>query len=319
MTASSDCGAEPRVLKAAFEPAGSPRWIMYALKKLGLDAKHDFVLEITLVRDQVRRSLQSIEVALQEGAVDLIDIDWISIARHRANGLPLTAVFPYGRIVGGLVAPCDSPIRDLRDLRGKRIGVVRLLDKNWIILRAACLKRYGFDPQQEATTVEALSKVTLAELLKAGQVDAALQFWQLIPPLVATGQYRQVVDVLDLIQDLGITRRIPITLFTVSDEVLQRRSELLRGFIRAFCEAADYLKENDQIWVEVGEKVMGGVDPKILKTLRDSWRERVMTSWDSDTIRDIGLLFDELLKVGGKALLGIDRIPAGTFSLGFTG
>lgn len=319
MTAVKDGAAALPVLRAAFEPTGSPRWFVYALKKLGLDTKHGFDLQITLVRDQVTGVLQSFEVALKEGAVDLIDIDWIAIARHRADGLPLTAFFPYGRIAGGLVVPSDSPISGLQDLRGKRIGVVRLRDKNWIILRAACAKRYGFDPQQEATVVEALSKGTLAEMLKGGQVDAALQWWQLIPPLVATGAYRQVADVLDLIADLGIVGPVPITLFTVSDEFAKHNAELLRGFVRAFCEAAEYMQKNDEIWVEVGEQVMGGIDPRILTILRDSWRQRVMTAWDESTIRQIERLFGELLKVGGGALLGVDRLPPGTFATDFTG
>ena len=316
MAISGDATALP-VLRAAFEPTGSPRWFVHAMKKLELDRKHGFDLQITLVRDQITGAFQSFEVALKEGTVDLIDIDWIAIGRHRANGLPLTAFFPYGRIAGGLVVPSDSPISGLRDLRGKRIGVVRLRDKNWIILRAACIKRYGFDPQQEATVVEALSKGTLAELLKGGQVDAALQWWQLIPPLVATGAYRQVADVLDLIADLGIDGAVPITLFTVTDEFAKRNGELLRGFVRAFCETAEYMQKHDEIWVEVGEQVMGGIDLRILTILRDSWRRRVMTAWDKSTIRQIERLFGELLKVGGGALLGIDRLPPGTFAAEF--
>ena len=317
MTAVNNDATALPILRAAFEPTGSPRWFVYAMKKLGLDAKHGFDLQITLVRDQITGAFQSFEVALKEGTVDLIDIDWIAIGRHRANGLPLTAFFPYGRIAGGLVVPCDSPISGLQDLRGKRVGVVRLRDKNWIILRAACMKRYGFDPQQEATVVEALSKGTLAEMLKGGQVDAALQWWQLIPPLVATGAYRRVVDVLDLIADLGMDGAVPITLFTVTEEFAKRNGELLRGFVRAFCETAEYMQKNDEMWVEVGEQVMGGIDPRILTILRDSWRRRVMTAWDKSTIRQIERLFDELLKVGGGALLGIDRLPPGTFAAEF--
>ncbi len=316
MAVNNDTAALP-VLRAAFEPTGSPRWFVYAMKKLGLDAKHGFDLQITLVRDQITGVLQSFEVALKEGAVDLIDIDWIAIGRHRADGLPLTAFFPYGRIAGGLVVPSDSSINGLQDLRGKRVGVVRLRDKNWIILRAACMKQFGFDPQQENTVVEALSKGTLAELLTSGQVDAALQWWQLIPPLVATGAYRRVVDVLDLIADLGVEGAVPITLFTVTDEFAKRNPELLRGFVRAFCDTADYLKANDEIWVEIGEQVMGGIGPRILMILRDSWRRRVMTAWDGSTVRQIERLFGELLKVGGGPLLGIDRLPPGTFTMDF--
>ncbi len=317
MTVVNDGATALPVLRAAFEPTGSPCWFVYAMKKLGLDRKHGFDLQITLVRDQITGAFQSFEVALKAGTVDLIDVDWIVIGRHRTDGLPLTAFFPYGRIAGGLVVPSDSSINGLQDLRGKRIGVVRLRDKNWIILRAACMKQYGFDPQQENTIVEALSKGTLAEMLKRGEVDVALQWWQLIPPLIATGAYRRVVDVLDLIADLGIDGAVPITLFTVTEEFAKHNAELLRDFSRAFCETAEYLKQNDQIWVEIGEQVMGGIDPSILTILRDSWRRRVMTTWDGSTIRQIERLFGELLKVGGERLLGIDRLPAGTFAMEF--
>ncbi len=302
------------VLKAAFEPHGSPRWLMYVLKKLGLDRKQGFLLEMTLLKDQVKGSLQSFEIALQDGTADLVDIDWISIARHRTRGVPITAVFPYGRIVGGLVAPHDSPIRDLQDLRGRRIGVVRLLDKNWLITRGACRKLYGFDPQEEGRVVEALSKTALVQLLEEGKVDGAFQFWQLIPPLVATGRYRQVLDVQDLIGELGVKRMIPITAFTVKDECLAKHPDLLQGFIKAYCEAAAYMKEDDTIWEEIGREVLGGIETKVLHALRESWRSRVMTSWDLETIREIHLFFDELVRLVGSEALGVATIPPGTFT-----
>ncbi|MBI3988337.1 MAG: ABC transporter substrate-binding protein [candidate division NC10 bacterium] len=309
--------SETGLLKAAFEPAGSPRWLMYVLKKLGLDRKHGILLEIILLKDQVKGSLQSFELALQDGTADLVDIDWISIARHRTRGTPITAVFPYGRIVGGLITPQGSPIRDLKDLRGRRIGVVRLLDKNWLIARGACLKLYGFDPQQEGTVIEALSKTALVQLLEQGKVDAAFQFWQLIPPLIATGQYRQVLDVQDLIRELGVKGMIPITAFTVKDEFLSKHPSLVQGFIHAFREAATFMKEEDRIWEEIGREVLGGVEAGVLHALRDSWRSRVMTSWTDETIQEIHCFFDELVKLVGAEALGLTKIPPGTFTTAF--
>jgi len=312
-----DSSVGAKVLRAAFEPAGSPRWLMYVLKKLSLDRKYGLDLDITLLTDQVKGSLQSFEVALKAGKADLVDIDWISIARHRAHGTAICAVFPYGQIVGGLVAPKDSSIRSLRDLEGKRIGVVRLLDKNWLIARAACRKSYGFDPQGESTVVEALSKPGLVQLLDGGQIDAAFQFWQLIPPLVATGRYRQVLDVQDLIRELGAKNRIPITAFTVKDAFVRDHPSLIQGFIHAFCDAAEVMKEDDGIWEEIGEKVLGGVEPQVLSALRESWRSRVMTSWSDETVREIHAFFQELVQLVGKEALGIAEIPAETFTMAF--
>ncbi|HWP48919.1 MAG TPA: ABC transporter substrate-binding protein [Candidatus Limnocylindrales bacterium] len=306
------------VMRGAFETTGSCRLVMYVIKKLELDAKHGFLLDIRYVKDEVQRSLESVEVALQEGSTDIISIDWISVARERAHGIPITAGVPYGRTIGGLVARQDSSIQSLEDLPGKRIGVVRKVDKNWIITRAACLKRYGFDPQREATVVEALSKSKLTYRLETGDVEAGLQFWQLIPHLTVSGKFRQVVDMIDLLPYLGVQKMIPFSIFTFRDEFVQRQPQTIRAYARAFADAVDYMKQNDDIWEELREKMLPEETPEVVHALRDRWRARVMTNWNEETIRNIKLFFEEMLKVGGKEVLGVDRIPEGTFTLGLT-
>lgn len=302
------------IMRGAFETTGTPRFVMYTIQKLGLDKKHGFTLEIKYAVDQVQQSLESVELTLQKGEADLIDIDWISIARERAHGKAITSFFPYGQTIGSLVVPHDSPIKSLPDIRGKRIGVVRALDKNWVVTRAFCRKVYGFDPQEEATAVEALSKSRLNHALEKEEVDGALLFWQYVPPFLLTGRYRKVVDMVDLVQDLaGTKKKIPISAFVTREEVVEKHPEVLKGFIRAFCEVVEYMKQRDGIWEELGEVMMGGADRALVHAIRDGWRAMVMTEWDDETLRGIYHLFEELLKVGGKEVLGVDHIPPGTF------
>lgn len=304
-------------LRAAFEATGSPRWIMDTIKKQGLDRKHNFRLEVDYVDDMVKNGLQSSEAALAEGSVDFIDTDWLSIARCRTQGMRIGAVFPYGRIMGGLLAPRDSGIRTLEHLRGKRIGVVRLQDKNWIIARAACVRCHGFDPEQEGMMVEARSKTGLVRKLEQGEVDCAFVFWHLIPHLVATGRYRQVCDILDLLPGLGIDR-CPTTFFTFRDTFIEQHPRLIHAFVAAYSEAVELLRnDGNDSWEEIGARLLHGCEPVVLQALREKWESRVTTVWNEAMIADLHHLFDEIRGIGGTAAVGCDHIPAGTFTTAF--
>jgi hypothetical protein len=47
---------------------------------------------------------------------------------------------------GSRLAPGDAPIRNLADLKGKRLGIAGgPLDKSWLLFRALATKRHGMD------------------------------------------------------------------------------------------------------------------------------------------------------------------------------
>lgn len=310
--------AQPNLgcLKAAFESTGSPRWIMDTIQRYRLDRKRGFRLEVDFIGDKVQHHLQSTEAALAARQVDFIDTDWISIARCRARGIPVSAVFPYGAIVGGLVGSHDSGILSLSDIRGRQIGVVRRADKNLSVLRAVCVKRYGFDPETQASVREAGSKTALLQQLRAGEVEAALLYWHLIPRLVVSGQFRQVCDVLELLPELGIGA-VPTTFFTFRDEFIARRPALIRAFIGAFCEAVTLMRKNDEIWAHIAEDLLQDSDPACLRALREKWKTRMCTIWNRDVVADLNRLFGEIKNRCGAEALGFDHIPAETFNHAF--
>ena len=303
-------------LKAAFEATGSPRWIMHTIKKHGLDSKNNFHLEVAYIDDIVKKGLQSSEAALAEGKVDFIDTDWLSIARCRTQGMKIGAVFPYGRIMGGLVVPNDSAIQCLEDLPGQRIGVVRSHDKNWTIARAVCIRRYDFDPQDVAEVTEAGSKTALIQHLEEGRVDGAFVFWHLIPRLTVTKQYRLVCDILDLLPELGISSS-PTTFFTFRDAFIEQRPQLIRAFVAAYSEAVELMHNGNEIWDEIGTTFIQGCDPVLLQAVREKWESRVTTVWSEDVIGNLHHLFDEIRRFGGPAAVGCDHIPEGTFTTAF--
>lgn len=304
------------VMRARFEHNGSPRYMLYTMKRLGLDHEHGFHLDFELVSDELEGGVETVEAKLQDGDADLIDIDYISTARERAEGAPIVAFHPYGRTVGGLVAHEDSDIDSLADLQGKDVGVVRRLDKNWILVRAACREAHGFDPDEVATPVEAGSKVELTRLLHDGEVDAVLQFWPIIPEITERGPYREVLPMSRLVQELsGTENKLPISTFLTSEEYLAEHGDAAHAFADAYRATVDRLVEDDEPWEVVGERLMSYDDPAIVRAVRDGWREMVVRDWDAETLDGMDQLFDSLHAIGGTDALGVDHIPDGMFRL----
>jgi len=301
-------------MRARFEHNGSPRYLLYTIKRFGFDRDHGFNLDVQLVSDALEDGIETVEAQLQEGAADLIDIDYISIARERADGADIVAFHPYGRTVGGLVAPEDSDIDGLADLSGQRIGVVRRLDKNWILTRAACREYHGFDPDETATPVEAGSKVELTRMIREGEVDAGFQFWQIIPEITETGPYENVLPVSELVQRLSETEdKLPLAAFLTSETYLDERRETVRAFTEAYRDAVDRLLTDDEIWEEISEKLMTYDDPDVMRAVRDGWRDMVVRDWDAEHVDGMYRLFDHLKSVAGAEALGVEEIPEGTF------
>lgn len=302
----------PPTLRCAFEATGSPSWVMRTIQQRALDRRHGFHLDLAFGHDRGTKERQATEAALVEGAADLIDTDWISLARHREAGIKVAAVFPYGRIMGGLVVTTPSGITDLDGLRGRSIGVVRRDDKNWSVVRGACLLHYGFDPDAEADVDEALSKTTLLAWLESGRVEAALVYWHLVPRLTASGRFRQLYDVLDVLALLGVASP-PTSFFICRDELIARQPDMIAGFIAAYREAVTMMRADNAVWRQAAAQM--GDSSEVLAGLRTAWCRRVCTEWQSDDLDDLQRLFDRLTSLGGENALGVAAIPAGSFAL----
>lgn len=291
------------VLRAGFEASGSGRWLMRSIVEHGLDQANGFRLHIELADDQVRAGLQATEARLAASAADVVDTDWLSIARCRRSGIALAAAVPYGAIFGGLVAR-RGDLSALAELPGRRIGVVHRDDKNWLLLRAACRQLHGFDPESVCTRVDAGSKTMLREQLLDGRVDAALLYWHQVPALVAGGNFVEICDLLDVLPRLGV-RTVPSTFFVFSDALLAAQPELVRGFARAVAAAVRLLRDDAAAWHALAGSAAETADGR---ALRGKWLARIPLAWDNTMVADLRQL---------AACLGETEFPDGVFAAGF--
>lgn len=291
-------------LRAGFEGSGSPRWLMTTLQKDGLDAAHGFCLELCLLAEDGLR--HGTLAAVAAGRADLVDADWLALARARAEGLPVTAIAPYGRILGALVGGRNLAGDGIHALPGSRLGVLSVTDKNWAILAAACADLAGFELAAEAEIETYTRRADLMAALAEGAVDAALVHWHLVPALEARG-HRLLAEIPALAATLG-AEACPTTFFVVHDHFARRQADLVRAFIAASSAALARLQDDGAAWAAIARDL--GCDPK---ALHGRWRHRVADArvWSPHSRPALEALRTRLM--GGSA----GPLPVGTFDKRF--
>ncbi|WP_210397491.1 ABC transporter substrate-binding protein [Motiliproteus sediminis] len=268
-------------LTAAFERSGSPYWLMDCIQQQGFDRRHGFELRVNYGDDQWQQGRHATEAALLAGEVDFIDCDWLTLLRCRAEGAAISAVYPYGRVLGGLVVPPASAIGDLDDLMGARIGIVNRRDKNWQLLCAYGRQLHDLDLDDRCRVLEAGSKTTLADWLRNGLLDAAVVYWHQLPALQQQG-YRLLVDIPLLLPALGLDPT-PTTFFLFRDALIREQPALIRAFIAALNDARQQLQRGDA-WQRIGAELLAIDNPELLAQLRRIWNNRIGQPWQPDQI-----------------------------------
>ena len=193
--------ADKITLRIGVQASGTFDWELAALQDDPDTASADFQLSV-----QRLANAEAGKIALQSGAVDVIVSDWIWVSKLRSSGADFT-FYPYSTTSGALMVKDTSPIRTLKDLKDKRLGIAGgELDKNWLLLQALAQKEQ-FD--LKAATEQVFGAPPLInEQLKQNRIDAALNYWHFAVRLETLG-YRQIIDGKDLLKALGIKEEVP--------------------------------------------------------------------------------------------------------------
>jgi NitT/TauT family transport system substrate-binding protein len=94
----------------------------------------------------------------------------------RQKGARIVSVYNHTREgIYTIAVPADSPIRDLKQLRGKSIGVLSL-GSGAVPFAKAVLKGEGFDPEKDVSWVPIGLGAQAVHAIKSGGVDA-LAYW----------------------------------------------------------------------------------------------------------------------------------------------
>jgi NitT/TauT family transport system substrate-binding protein len=292
-------------IRLVAQRTGSLAWELDVIKAHGLDKKANLDIETLELA-----STEAGKVALKGGSADIIVSDWTWVARERALGDSLV-YYPYLSTLGAVMAPAQSPIRDVGDLKGRKLAVAGgPIDKSWLLLRALGL-RSGLDLKSQATVVYGAPPL-LSEKALQGETDATLTFWNFCADLEAKGQKRAIL-MDDVLHRLGAKGPVALLGYVFDGAWAARNRSALDRFLEASRLAKDILAASDTEWRRLAPRI-GVSDARALAILRERYSEGIPRRPAADEEADARGLYHILADIGGADLVGPGlELDAGSF------
>lgn len=149
---------------STMQAPNAPLWIA---QEQGFFAKHGIDAELVFLR-----STSVLTAGILSGYIDIDYSGATGLISAAANGAEMRAIASFGsRLTHVLVVRPE--IKDPKDLRGKRVGVVSIGGTQWITTKLG-LQHVGIDEQQHNVRLLAIGDQTiLKKALETGNIDAA--------------------------------------------------------------------------------------------------------------------------------------------------
>src|SRR5262249_34369788 len=183
-------------------------------------------------------STEAGKIALKGGSANLMLSDWLWVARERSLGNDLV-FYPSSSTLGAVMVPARSPIREIVDLRGRKLAVAGgPLDKSWLLLQALA-RRSGLDLKKQATVVYSAPPL-LSEKALQGETDATLTFWNFCADLESKG-YTRAIAMDHVVKALGAKGPVALVGYTFDRAWVARNGSTVERFLAAARQAKDIL------------------------------------------------------------------------------
>jgi NitT/TauT family transport system substrate-binding protein len=210
-----------------------------------------------------------------------------------------------------VMVPANSPIKDVADLKGKKLGVAGgPLDKSWILLQALA-RRSGVDLKRQAAIAYGAPPL-LAQKALQGETDATLTFWNFSAELEAEGM-RPAIAMQDVVRDLGASGAVSMVGYVFNGSWARHHAALLERFFAATHKAEEILRNSPAEWRRLAPRI-GATNPRALEMYRQRFLEGIPQRPLADEVADAQALYHVLAEVGGAELVGPSRdLDPGTF------
>lgn len=289
--------AAPVPLRIGAVKFGSLSWVLETIRAEGFDKKAGVEIAVVEVA-----SNQAGPVALLSGGADIIVSDWTWAMRQRSVGEALK-FSPYSSALGSLVVPHNSTVNDLAGLEGKSLGVAgSAIDKSWLLLRAYSRRKTGRDIADYARASFGAAPL-LTEEIRAGRIDAVLNFWTYAARLTGSG-FRSVLTISDVMKDLDIDPVPALVGFIWKEKYEATEGARIAAFLSAVSEANALLLAKDEAWERLRPLVRPASDGEF-KALIASYRSGIpQRPWGKLETASAAKLMQVLVEAGDAELMG---------------
>ncbi|GJD55669.1 ABC transporter substrate-binding protein [Methylobacterium dankookense] len=277
-------------------PFGTVAWEAAVIKARGLDTANGFELDVVKLAGN-----DAARIAFMGGQVDAIVGDLLWAARLGNEGRALRFI-PYSTTEGAVMVPGDSPIRSLKDLAGKRLGVAGgPLDKNWLLLKAQARDAADLDLETKAELAYGAPPLITLKL-EQGALDAALTYWTYCARLEAKG-FRRLVGADDIMRAFGASGAVALIGYLVDGAAVQQKPEVVAGFARASRAAKDILASDPKAW-EIVRPLMTAEDEPTFEALKRDFLAGIPRRTIAEERVDGERLYAVMQRLGGERLVG---------------
>jgi NitT/TauT family transport system substrate-binding protein len=296
-------------VKVGLQSGGTLAWVVYAISRYGIDKELGLNVQATTYA-----SKDASRIALRSGAAQVVVDDFLEVTSLRQKGFPVSAVYPFSLLAGGLMVPTGSGINTVADLKGKTIGATSLSDKSLLLLRAYAIRKYNFDPIKDSKVV-AVSSPLMEQFMGRGEIEAGFPFWHHGARMAAAGKYRQLISTGELLRGLNLPAKVPLLYFIARDDT---NPAALRLFVKATQLAEERMKQDDAYWpAMLAQNLYALPDASQLPALRKQWEAGLPKSWSSADVASTLLLTRKLIEVAGPDVVGTTRLDTTAFNILF--
>ncbi len=292
-------------IRMAVQRTGTLAWELDVIRTHGLDRKLDLAIEAVELA-----STEAGKVALKGGSADLMLSDWLWVARERSLGDDLV-FYPSSSTLGAVMVPAQSPIREITDLKGRKLAVAGgPLDKSWLLLQVLA-RRSGLDLKKQATVVYGAPPL-LSEKALQGETDATLTFWNFCADLESKG-HKRAIAMDHVVKSLGAKGPVALVGYTFDGAWATRNGSTVERFLAAARQAKDILASSQAEWQRLAPR-MRVTDANALAIYRQRYGEGIVRRSLAEEEADARALYRVLAEIGGTELVGPTReLAAGTF------